>query len=58
MAFNNKIKPQFRRPIHLMIIAAHPAQDNGIEGFAKIYGCVLRSPNFEIEQSIQGQLNQ
>jgi len=38
------------KEIQFLFIAVHPSKDNGIPGQPLPYGCILKSPNFNVEE--------
>lgn len=41
----------------LIVIAAHPSKDNGIKGQPKMFGCIMKSPNFKVQEIKMGKIN-
>ncbi len=43
------LDPKKQNPTQILLLGVYPTSDNGIPGFSKTYGCIMKSPDFEPE---------
>lgn len=52
----SKLPIEKQRLTEILLVSVYPQRSNGIPNEPQSYGCILRSPNFEVEKIVPGRI--